>query len=499
MKRRLRRAMQETLRHTFGLTNFRPGQKAAATCLLSGRDLLCILPTGAGKSLCWQLPAVVHPGLTVVISPLIALMHDQVGGLQRRGIAAVAINSLMTPQERIAAEMQIRTGDVRIVFVAPERLESPAFEKLMHDCRPWLLVVDEAHCVVQWGGEFRPVYNRIGSFVQRLPKRPVLCALTATADPPMRRQILRSLGMQRPKEIMLPVMRGNLIYNTLTTASANEAILKMMEKDPCKTVVFCRRRHRAERLAQELKRAGVKAAYYHAGLTRQERTAAQESFRAGDVEILAATSAFGMGVDIPDIRRVVHDGLPGSITDLAQQSGRAGRDGKPAECVVLVTPGDLMWNNYVYGGITGPFWILRVTHVWLARLRSWRSFRPVLKATMTAPCIPAAISAAFGQRAKACGRCSACLKGPVSRTEPPLRRRSEAGMRRWLLAWQLAPLAGRRGVKLRELLPVRQLRFISRTCCIPDGIEDAAVRSAVERMITSMRYWEEPAQGDGRE
>lgn len=490
MKRRFRRASQEALRSVFGLTDFRPGQKAATNCLLSGRDLLCILPTGAGKSLCWQLPAVVHPGLTVVISPLIALMEDQVSSLARRGVPAVAINSLMTPEERREAERQIRSGEARILFVAPERLELESFAQLIRFCRPWLFVVDEAHCVVQWGGEFRPVYSRIGEFVRMLPDRPVLCALTATADEKMQTQILRSLGMRHAKRVMLPVLRENLTYSVRTATYSVDAVLKLMAENPCRTVVFCRWRARAEGIAEALRSAGYAADYYHGKLSREQRTAVQERFRRGETQILAATSAFGMGVDIPDIRRVIHDALPGSITDLVQQSGRAGRDGMPAECVILITPGDLMWNNNVFATITGWYWIRHVTRLWIDRLQDWRSFRRVLKLAMTEPCIPQGISAAFGQRTKPCGRCSACVKGPLAENAPPLRSLTPFGATRWLLRWQRQAMAAARGVRPEKLVTRGQLRRMAADGKVPESVRDAEVRASMERLLRAIRQFE---------
>ena len=486
MDRQRRKAVQDALRGVFGLQNFRPGQKKATKSLLSGRDLLCVLPTGAGKSLCWQLPAVVHPGLTVVVSPLIALMTDQVDGLRRKGIPAVALNSLMTPQERQEAIQQLRTGGTRIVFVAPERLPSDSFTELCSQLDPWLLVVDEAHCIVQWGEDFRPAYGWIGEFIRLLPRRPVVCAMTATADARMQRQIMQNLGLHRPVRVMLPILRENLTYTACTASGVTAKLCQLMAEDPCRTVVFCRKRHHAEAYAGSLRRAGLAADFYHAGLDRDARTAAQERFRTGDTQILCATSAFGMGIDIPDIRRVVHAYVPWSILDLVQQSGRAGRDGLPAECIVIITPRELLWLCRSFW----PFTVigqgtpgLRESWAWS---RTWRGVYRVLKLLMTRRCIPQAISAAFGQRSGRCGRCSACRRGPLTRRVPDLQRRGIYATRMWLLKMQRAALARQRQTMPWRLADHGQMSEMASSLTLPDSLQDAEIRAAMARLMKAM-------------
>ena len=485
MRRADRRACREALQRVFGVPDYRPGQKAAASCLLQGRDLLCILPTGAGKSLCWQLPAVVRTGLTVVVSPLIALMHDQVASLRRRGIAAETLDSLMTPRERREAEYRLRTGASRIVLVSPERLETLSFCRLCADVPPWLLVVDEAHCVVQWGQDFRPAYARIGAFVSSLARRPVLCAMSATADARMQKQICESLGMQFRRCVRLPVVRPNLIFSAVTAADSTRAILRMMQEKPCKTVVFCRSRARTEWLSAALCRAGFAADFYHAGLDREERGASMARFVGGETQLLAATTAFGMGVDIPDIRRVIFDELPAGVIELAQQAGRAGRDGGEAECVVLVTPGHLVRQNESMGGM------YRAT-TWFSAdrwrmLRSWwRPTKALLRLLLCSGCIPAGISAALGQRAKPCGRCSACLQGPLAKGIPDILRWEASEVTAWLLAWQRDALAARRGVSPQEILSDRAIAGMARGWPMPP-VEDEQVAQAMARLLTACR------------
>lgn len=485
MRRSLKNACLAVLRQRFGLNDFRPGQKAAVSCLLSGRDLLCILPTGAGKSLCWQLPAVMHRGLTVVVSPLLALMHDQVGQLRARGIPAISLDSLMSPGERQRAERDVRTGKARIVLVSPERLETPAFQRLCRDCPPWLLVVDEAHCVVQWGEEFRPSYSRIGAFLASLTARPVICAMTATADRRMQRQIIASLRMRRPKGLRLPVMRGNLRYRVVTTTNRTGAILRIAGQQEGKTVVFCRSRARAEQLAATLRERGLLAEHYHAGLGRGERGGTEERFRSGRTRILAATTAFGMGVDIPDVRCVIHDRLPDNVTDLVQQSGRAGRDGRDADCVILLAPAELIRANSHLNALHHALrW--RPVKRWLTMRREWLPLRALLRACLQAPCIPAALAASLGQRAPRCGGCSACLRGPLVAELPDLPHQSGEELRLWLLRWQRNALAARRGIPPQTLMPDDSLHQAAEHVVVPP-LRDVEAQRAMERLMAAIR------------
>lgn len=484
MKRSLRRACERQLRETFQMDGYRPGQRAAASALLRGRDLLCILPTGAGKSLCWQLPALVHGGLTVVVSPLIALMQDQVRHLREKGVAAVALHSLMTARECTEAAEAIRAGRAGIVFVSPERLETRAFRQLCRDCPPWLVVVDEAHCVVRWGEEFRPAYGHIGAYVKALAQRPVLCAMTATADAQMQRRVIESLGMARPQRVTLPVMRENLHYHVRTTTDRTREILRIAARHPARTVIFCRSRSRTEQLAETLRRAGLVAEHYHAGLNRAERIAVQQRFQRGETGYLAATTAFGMGIDIPDIRRVIHDGLPESIIDLVQQSGRAGRDGQDAECILLIAPGELIRRGELLRTIhAATRWRPLRRHA--AMQENWLPLREVLRATLTAECIPAALGRALGQRTRRCGCCSACLNGPLVKRVPPLPYQQEETLRQWLLRWQRDAIAAQRGVPAAHILTGEELRCAARTMTLPP-MEDASAQQAMARLLEAI-------------
>ncbi len=460
------RACLAHLQGTFGLTDFRPGQKAAASALLRDRDLFCILPTGSGKSLCWQLPALVRPGLTLVVSPLIALMNDQLRHLHRCGVPAVALHHLLSPAENEQAMAALQTGKTRILFVAPERLQQPSLRRLLQNLPPWLVVVDEAHCIVSWGKSFRPAYQEIGAFVERLRCRPVLCAMTATADQAMRRAIAEQLDMTRPVCVTLPVLRENLRYAVRTTLDRTQEILRLLPENGGRSVVFCRTRARTESLAKTLTEQGFCAACYHAGLDRETRIATENRFAEGSVQVLTATTAFGMGVDLPDIRLVIHDFLPGSVIDYAQQSGRAGRDGQEADCILLIDPVNIVLLSQTLRRLREREGYLPWKRFRFAR-EKLRPQQTVLNTTMKERCIPAAISRAFGQNAPPCGRCSACRNGPLMRRLPHRCLISPAAMTAVFLRLQRNAIAAKQGRPPNQVLSGHALRTAARTLALP--------------------------------
>lgn len=493
MKHSLKRICQQRLQSTFGLNDYRPGQREAVYALLSGRDAMCILPTGAGKSLCWQLPAVVHAGLTVVVSPLIALMRDQVQHLTAIGVPARSLDSLMTPEEKSAALDDIRQGSVRIVFVSPERLTQPSFRQLCAAADPWLLVVDEAHCVVQWGESFRPAYAAIGEFLSALPRRPVVCALTATADAAMQQDIRAQLGMRRVKRILLPILRENLVYDVRTTLNRTGEILRLTQESPCKTVIFCRSRARTQALADSLKQCGVRAEAYHAGLPREERLAIQHGFEQSEVLVLCATTAFGLGVDIPDIRRIIHDHLPDNLIEYVQQTGRAGRDGQKAECIMYLEPNGLVAKAFIRSRAKAMY-PGRPLRRWQYLRRSGRQLDQLLRVLLHRACIPAGITAAFGSAGVPCGCCSACRKGPLARHVPSLISMRPWQIRAWLMMWQRASLAAKLGCTPGEIASDHAIRIAARRYVFP---EETPVRPEMARLLEHFRRGRMHAPGDG--
>ena len=477
MKRRgTGQACETLLRERFGAVEFRPGQRQAVETLLEGRDLIALFPTGAGKSLCYQLPALLLPGTTLVISPLIALMRDQVSHLRALGIPAVCLDSLQAPEDFAEALRCAKSGQAKLVYISPERLETAAFLDLTRQQPVSLAVVDEAHCVVQWGESFRPAYTRIRSFLEQLPVRPVVCAMTATLDRGMRRALRSSLGLRRPKVLTLPLIRDNLRYAVRTTTEPlQESVRLAREHAGEKGLVFCRTRKGCEWMAEQLRREGFRAAHYHAGMEREERTREQERFAAGKTDVLACTSAFGMGVDIPDIRFVLHMSLPDSITDYAQQSGRSGRDGQPSDCVMLLDPADLARKNRHFTAARQE--VERISlFTPVRRLRAWRKLRrdggevqAVLHLALDGGCIPQGLARAFGQRVPPCGQCSACRRNAAmgERTPlapvPDLAAMGGADVRLWALRWQRDALAARSGLPPEQVMEEAAMEKVART------------------------------------
>jgi ATP-dependent DNA helicase RecQ len=335
--------LERTLRDRFRLERFRPGQREVIEQVLARRDVLCVMPTGGGKSLCYQLPACLLEGLTLVVSPLIALMKDQVDALTARGISATLINSTLDPAEQWQRLADVEAGRYALVYVAPERFRSGRFVEAMARLRPTLLAVDEAHCISEWGHDFRPDYARLGQ-ARRAMHMPPCIALTATATDIVRRDIAEQLDLRELAQFVTGFDRPNLFYRVVDASRDNEklaALADILQSNPGSSIVYASSRKRCEDvghfLSVELRKT---TAIYHAGMNRDERSAAQESFMSGAAEVVVATNAFGMGVDKADIRSVVHYNMPGTLEAYYQEAGRAGRDSTPAECVLLYAPGD---------------------------------------------------------------------------------------------------------------------------------------------------------------
>jgi len=343
--------LHQTLQARFGFDRFRPGQEEAAAAVLEGRDLVAVMPTGSGKSLCFQLPALLLDGTTVVVSPLIALMKDQVDGLRARGIAAAALHSGLTASERAAAEGDLTAGRLRLVYIAPERLASAPFRAALARIRVARLVVDEAHCISQWGHDFRPDYGRIGALRHELAVP--AAAFTATATPEVRADIARQLDLSDPLELVTGFERPNLtlaVDPCRSRADKARAVDALLHEVGPPGIVYAATRKNVEIWAAHLEGRRLRAGRYHAGMGDAERARVQDDFLAGRLEVIAATNAFGMGVDKKDLRFVAHADVPGSLEAYYQEVGRAGRDGLPARGALLFGPADVRTQEFFLAG-----------------------------------------------------------------------------------------------------------------------------------------------------
>ena len=337
------------LSERFGFAKFRPGQEEVIRAVLAGRDAMAVMPTGLGKSLCYQLPATLLPGLTLVISPLIALMQDQVAGMKQRKIAAAAFHSGLSGIEKSRVIQDLNKRRLQLLYLAPERMQHEGFLQLLRSLWVSLLVVDEAHCISQWGHDFRPDYLKIGRLRQELTNPPCL-ALTATATTRVQTDLCKRLSLRDPLQLVAGFRRVNLALSVRLFQSRQEKLATLerlvRETEKGAILVYCATRRVVEEVAEWLGQSHQSVGYYHAGLSDEERQVVHDDFRRGTLRILAATNAFGMGIDKSDVRLVVHFDIPGSLEAYYQEVGRAGRDGRPAACVLLFHERDLATQEY---------------------------------------------------------------------------------------------------------------------------------------------------------
>ena len=335
---------RRVLADTFGYDDFRPGQADIVQALLSGRDCLAVMPTGAGKSICYQVPACVLPGVAVVVSPLVSLMADQVSALADAGISAAFVNSTLSASEQGTVLRAASCGMVQLLYVAPERLSDPRFVDFAQHAQLALVAVDEAHCVSQWGQDFRPSYLGIGEFVAQLPTRPPVAALTATATQRVRSDIVRLLQLRQPRQVVTGFDRPNLYFGVdqLPDKKKLARIAAFAKEHPADAgIVYCATRKETEHICAALVEAGIAATRYHAGLSNAERERNQRAFVNDERPVMVATNAFGMGIDKSNVRYVIHHNMPASLEAYYQEAGRAGRDGEPAQCLLYWNEGDI--------------------------------------------------------------------------------------------------------------------------------------------------------------
>lgn len=418
---------RETLKHYFGHDDFRPGQETLVDALLAGRDVLGVMPTGAGKSMCYQIPALMLPGVTIVISPLISLMKDQVAALKSAGVPAAYLNSSLTPRQLDLATERAREGAYRIIYVAPERLETASFMRFAASAPIGLIAVDEAHCVSQWGQDFRPNYLRISSFVDSLPKRPAIGAFTATATERVREDIIRMLALRDPVTTTTGFDRPNLFFEVDQPKSKYEALRAILQTKTGESgIVYCATRKNVEEVTDKLTMAGFSVGRYHAGLSDEERMQSQEDFQYDRVQIMVATNAFGMGIDKSNVRFVIHYNMPKSMEAYYQEAGRAGRDGEAAECILLYSGQDIFTGRWMieHGE---PNAELSAAEQAKVRQQDLQRLSRMADFSQSAQCLRGEILRYFGQEAPLhCDGCSSCKGaryGFVNEIERPGRRR----------------------------------------------------------------------------
>ncbi len=401
---------EEALKTYFGYDTFRGGQEAVIDALLSGRDVMAVMPTGAGKSVCYQVPALLLPGITIVVSPLVSLMRDQVTALVQMGVPAAYLNSSLTFRQYLLALDRARAGRYKIIYVAPERLETEGFRSFAETADISLVAVDEAHCISQWGQDFRPSYLNIPAFVNSLPKRPPVGAFTATATPDVRRDILKLLELKAPLSVTTGFDRENLYFEVQQPSGKRAALLELVRSRSGKCgIVYCATRKTVEEVCGFLQSEGIAATRYHAGLEPEERQKNQEDFLYDRASVMVATNAFGMGIDKSDVRYVIHYNMPKDIESYYQEAGRAGRDGAPSSCILLYSGQDVRTAQFLIEH-SEPREELDAATAARLRERDRERLRQMEGYCRTRRCLRQYILQYFGESAPDyCGTCYNCL------------------------------------------------------------------------------------------
>ncbi len=396
--------INQTLKQYFGYDSLRTGQKQLIDGILQGKDVLGIMPTGAGKSLCYQLPALLLEGITIVVSPLISLMSDQVKALNQAGVHAAYINSSLSENQIRTALSYATQGRYKIIYVAPERLNTLRFLDFACNSKISMLTVDEAHCISQWGQDFRPSYLEIAEFIVKLPKRPIVSAFTATATERVKDDIIRTLGLNEPVTMVTGFDRPNLFFRVVTRKGGKEtdnSIINYVKKhDDESGIIYCATKKNVDNLYSLLQQYGILAGRYHAGMSLEERKQSQEDFTYDRIRVMVATNAFGMGIDKSNVRYVLHYNMPQSLEYYYQEAGRAGRDGEEAECVLFFSKQDIMINKRLLQYKMDP----------LKMANDQRKLNQMINYCETDKCLRQFILSYFGDTTPCtCEKCSNCV------------------------------------------------------------------------------------------
>ena len=404
----------EALSKYFGHTSFRPSQDTIIDALLSGKDVLGVMPTGAGKSVCFQIPALLMPGITIVISPLISLMKDQVAQLRHGDVPVAFINSSLTMEQYREVLRRVTAGRYKIIYVAPERLSTEDFLRFALETPISLIAVDEAHCVSQWGQDFRPSYLRISEFVGKLKLRPVIGAFTATATKDVKNDIIHYLNLHEPVSLTTGFDRPNLYFGVEKPADKTKRFYELIaQRNGTCGVVYCATRRAVDTVCAELRKRGEPAARYHAGLEDLERRVNQDDFIQNKVSIMVATNAFGMGIDKPDVRYVIHYNMPKNLENYYQEAGRAGRDGKPSDCILLFSDEDIKTAEFLIKD-SGQNEALTEKERRQVRQKDEKRLDRMIRYCEITGCLRSYILNYFGEKQKGrCGNCSNCLKPSI--------------------------------------------------------------------------------------
>ena len=483
----------ETLKVYFGYDTFRDGQEDIINAILSGRDVLAIMPTGAGKSICYQVPALMMSGITIVISPLISLMQDQVKALNEAGVHAAYINSSLTENQINKALSLAAQGRYKIIYVAPERLTSYTFLDFACHAEISMVTVDEAHCISQWGQDFRPSYLKIVEFVARLPRRPIVSAFTATATEDVKEDIIHILKLEQPKVVVTGFDRENLYYSVEWIRRKDDFVLDYIHNHPQESgIIYCATRKNVDKLFELLFKSGIAVTRYHAGLDNETRKKNQEDFIYDRAPIVVATNAFGMGIDKSNVRYVIHYNMPQSMENYYQEAGRAGRDGEAAQCILLFSEQDMVINRFLLE--QKDFSEMDIEDARLVMERDVWRLQVMERYCKTSECLRNYILSYFGEQPEhPCGHCGNCQKDyqeiDMTGEATWVLRSVEEAQGRYGIAIIAGVLMGANRARLKELGMTEYASYGALK-----NLSEARIRELINLMITEGYLYQTKAQ-----